>query len=185
MPYANLVLSDATKIRLMPLRGISLFHPASNNPDDGNTFTEFSNLEPESSFALRMITRVDSFGQERTVAYRWEITGYCPQNNYKDLLHRLEFLRRLKRGVDVQMLLGTEDGPQHSSPSLGPINSNAGAWVSVGPIYSLPDTNGIRFRFNYEIEGVEYRPRLIVKMSGLIHTLVSLIESDQSIWSTT
>lgn len=153
----NIVTNDFTSIRRLPLRSIALYYEAQ--------FMVFTNLEQESSFEIRPVTRQDHFGRLRQVGFRISVVGYVPQNNAEELRGRLETLRKNPVGCDIQVAFGTTQIGGDSNATYHPINSDGGLFLDFG--------NEERFfsTFVWEYEQVQFRPRLVIRCGIVVPEL--------------
>jgi len=162
----------AGSINILPIRAVSFYD---NENAEG---LHFFQIEAESSYKILPITRPHYKGGNITVGYKVEANIYVannPFNQYNyDLVNRLEKLKNRK----IRTLL-----------ALGKIEPTDAAWAKPPEEYAghldfplqehlrtkvINATNkmvvdfGDNLTFQYEIESVEYRPRLIIKMYGIL-----------------
>lgn len=149
-------------VNLLPIMGVLVY------AGDLGEFTWFGNPEAESSYRFNPIVRPSSKGGDRLVAHSAEVKIYVPHNRYTDddtaLFARLALLKNKR--YDVGICLGTQSQAAVGVPEADrtlPINSTAGMWIDFG----------LQLMMTYEVESVEYRPRLILTFKGLVMDLLN------------
>ena len=166
----NVLVQRLTAIELFPIRSLTLYV--------AGDFKTFANVESESSWSLRPITRADGIGGMRTVAWKAEAKIYVPHfiaasfgeeeaDTDIPLIRELKDLSRLD-SCDAQLILGNR-------PFLGiggstaptPYNYTAGAMIDFG-----------HCSFSFEVESAEFRGRSIITISRTAKTVtMSTVES--------
>lgn len=169
-------------IALMPLRAITIF-------DNINNLTLFQ-LEAESSYQIVPITRTNDEGGQKSIAYKLNATIYCPFNkpldrNEEDFIGLLD---KLKTNVSVTLALGdietwsgfNEEENETNITNLNyylvtkPINCTGGGYIQT-------DANA---NITYEIESVEFRSRLIIRVQAFMRSLYNNLHLSNTTTST-
>ncbi len=160
----------AERILLMPLRGITIA--------DGTDTLTFLQLEKESSYKVSPITRTNDKGMPITIAYEVSATIYIPENNYgnADWIN-YHLARFLNKPVRVILVLGdTIDWP-YKPASLTGFNSVLHTKVINFSTKLAANRHfinmGVDTYLTAEVEGVEYRPRLIIKAQSTIRDYIN------------
>lgn len=143
---SNLILKNiADSIRLIPIRSIQI-----NEPDE-DRWTIIDQLEAESSYRIVPITKNNQYGNSVILYSNIEITCYVPHNDYVNngLIERLDEINLATN----QMHLKTGEIDDFLYTPSKTIN-----YTNKQKII-LPN-----IRIAYEIESVEYRPRMILRI---------------------
>ena len=151
----------AEGVALMPIRGIQFYSQVEwGDPYDANII--IYNLEAESSFRISPITRNTHLGTIKRLGYKFEATLYIPYNKSYDNLNFI-FEEVLKGRYSFILILGNVKGwmPNDHTPPIA-INSTFGMKL----IISNYSTN-----HSIEIETVEYRTRIVLKIFGFVRKL--------------
>ena len=164
----------AGKVNLMPIRAASFYYPVTHIVEGeevaGYDFLDIYNIESESSYNIKPVTRPNfNIGGLVTLGFTVDIKLYLSYNKFNDttggvsykILENLEYIR--KAGFDFQLIIG------HAMPAITThppkqINSTDGAWIDVGTFTTL----------NWELESVEYRPRIIININGFVKNFSDL-----------
>lgn len=112
-------------------------------------------LEAESSYRISPVLRKNHYGNQKTLGYNYDFSLYVPHNLYNTntLLNELEALKT-KELVYLYLTIGS--GGSYVPPKpMDAINYNAQQDIHFGNI-----------KLTIEIESVEYRPRMILRISG-------------------
>ena len=159
----------AGRILLMPLRGATI--------SDGINSITFLQLEAESSYRISPTTRINDRGQPVTVAYEITATLYIPENNYgrNDWLN-YELSRFIGKPVNVSLPLGTAINWANKPSTLTDFNDVLHTKVINA---SSPEVAAWRHYINtgngayitVEIESVELRPRMIIRVTATVKSL--------------
>lgn len=143
---------DLQKIKVMPLRDLILNFSASRPHTGINTATvAFRLLESDSTLVLSPIRRQTHRGAFKTVAYKLEVSAFVSQNNFNEYTADLD---NISRGElqNIKCVLQPESGQP------------AGAKMVLAFDRTIAHRT---FWASWEIEQVEFRPRLNVKVGGL------------------
>ncbi len=162
----------AGSVNLLPIRAVSFYD------FDNAEGLHFFQIEAESSYKLLPITRPHYKGGNITVGFRAEANIYIannPFNQYNaDLIIRLEKLKG--RYIHTQLILGLSEPndtawlypPAEITGHLEyPLQDHLRTKVMNATDKMIVDFD-TNLSFNYEIESVEYRPRLIIRLQGKI-----------------
>ncbi|HPD33977.1 MAG TPA: hypothetical protein PKV40_06525 [Candidatus Kapabacteria bacterium] len=163
----EIILKDfANQVALMPIRGIQFYSKVEwGDPYDANIIIH--NLEAESSFRLSPITRNTHLGTIKRLGYKFEATIYLPYNKLQDNNLNFIFEEVLKGRYSISLLLGNAKGfteNQYEAPI--PINTTSGLTFRL----SNHNTN-----HSIEIESVEYRPRVVLRLFGFVKRLLEIV----------
>ena len=159
MPTTNYNYASITgHIRILPIRA-ALFYDSTND-----IALNFFQIEAESSIGfLNPIKEPHYEGGDITIGYKIEPIFYIPENTFD--LNSYELIDKLasfqNRKIELKVLLGNRDTWSRKPEGFvfpKSINSTAGMEIDYG-------TN---LTFNFEIEQIEFRPRLVIKPSGVI-----------------
>lgn len=152
----------ANEAFLMPIRAVEFYSQVDwGDPYDANIVIH--NLEAESSFNVTAITRNTHLGTIRRLGYKLEATLYIPYNRIGDNGLDFIFEELLKGRYSVTLILGTARGwTQNGYDPPKAINSTGGMKISISN-YAMNHT--------IEVESVEYRPRVVVKLFGFTKRL--------------
>lgn len=145
------------KWNLLPIRTVYVYA--------SGTVTSFNNLGSESSFKYTALTRKDGKGGNRQMGFNVEITIYVGHNNYNEvdptagetMVQRIEYLSKNKH--DVQLFLGDQSKlliPAEHRAEI--VNTTGGYWLECNQL----------LRLTYDMEYVEYGPRIILKYTGYL-----------------
>jgi hypothetical protein len=120
---------------------------------------DFLNIEAESSFQLRAITRNNAFGGQKIVGYMMELSLTIPNNKYTD--HRADFLMLQQSGLtDLDITFQAfEDG-----------GGNDDMKIDAGLSNSVTAKTNTLMHFSctgWTIEQVERRPRMRITFKAL------------------
>lgn len=157
-----------TDVGLMPIRGVQFYSQVSfGDPYDANIILH--NLESESSLRIIPITRNTHLGTIRRLGYKLEVTLYIPYNKLNtndgyELINSLEEI--LKSRYTVSLIFGTAKGftsGGYTPPAA--INSTYGLKITTAT-YAM--------QHSVEIETIEYRPRIILRLFGFVKNLLDL-----------
>lgn len=120
---------------------------------------DFTELEAESSMQIRAVTRKDSFGGERIVAYKMELTLYLPNNRYTDYQADLLLLQNTPLvDLDITFTGFDEAGP------------NDDMTLDAGLSGSVPARTNTLLSLScagWTIETIERRPRIIIPFRAI------------------
>lgn len=156
----------AGEVALMPIRGIQFFSQVEwGDPYDANIIIH--NLEAESSFRLSPITRNTHLGTIKRLGYRFEATLYIPYNKLYD--NNLAFILEevLKGRYSLSLILGTSRGwTENGYTPPKAINSTYGTRMSI---------SSFSMNHSIEIESVEYRPRVVLRLFGFVKRLSEIV----------
>ena len=159
----ELILKDfADKVALLPIRAVEFYSLVDwGDPYDANIVIH--NLEAESSFNIIAVTRNTHLGTIKRLGYKFEATLYIPYNNLAENSFDYIFEEVLKGRYTLSIILGTARAWTENgyNPPIA-INSTAGMKISISN-YALNHT--------IEIESVEYRPRVVLKLFGFVKRL--------------
>ena len=144
----------ATTIKRMPIRALRMIALIANGFTADVTL-DFFTVESESTYTLEPITKPTSNGGVVTVAYRWSAKIYIPHNLYdrNQIISVLDVFQS-KRVYDAQLFLGNKTISGVTPPDI--INADDGMYLNLS-----------NKTFLYQIESVEFRPRLIITFSGV------------------
>lgn len=159
----------AGHIHTMPIRAVSIKSAYLDMA------LHFFKLENESSYAFRPVQINKTNGTVVTVGYNIEINLVIASNDFtRDYGGgiTLQYLLKLfsNNRVRCQIAIGDQstwdlkDGTVDLVGHLEAINSTKGMIVDTGEFLN----------FSYEIESVEMRPRLLIKMNGVTHNISTL-----------
>lgn len=182
--YTQIAQTGITgEIELMPVSFIA-FCEATDSEE--YTWHSFFVLEKESAWNFKPITRPSFEGGSITLGYKFEGTFYIPQNQYSDngILAELNaFIVNL--GITASSAAQAEgDRPRFelvlgdcevlSSGALG-LEDNLPSTIKVPWINS---TSAMRISLDntsvtYEIESIEYRPRMIIRVTAITGLLTT------------
>ena len=170
----------AGSVNLLPIRAVAF------NLVGETAGLYFYQIEKESSYNIRAVQRNHSSGGLITVGYKLEAIFYImnnPFNHYNfDLPKTLESYRN--QTVTTKILLGNVG--RTDTEWVNPPSTNE--WFT-DPIEAKTRTKVINYTdkmivdfgpntiFNYEFESVEYRPRLIIKVNGVLKSPTAVIPS--------
>lgn len=164
---ADVIFNKITDTKLMPIRAISFYLTTSRGYSETHFF-EILHLEKESSYRITPKTRRTHRNEYRTLGYFYEMNLYVPHNQYSSngLLNKLEEMTA--KGFDSQLVLGNHITPVNTTENdgHGVINATSGMWMDN-------NTDSME-SMHFEIEGVEYRPRLIMRIKGFTNNPSSL-----------
>lgn len=145
--------------------------------------TDFFLLEAESNYKISPVTRQIYLGGNVTLGYNAEVNLYVPINFFNwynsSMMIRLEKLKG--RTINSKLVLGnyepTDSGWSNPPDEIGdftfPLNENTQTKIINATDKMIIDF-GNNLTFNYEIEGVEYRPRVIIHLSGFIKSTINI-----------
>ena len=158
----------AGKVNLMPIRAASFYYPVTRIVEgeevQGYDFLDIYNIESESSYNIKPVIKPNfNNGGLVTLGYTVEVKLYISYNKFNDtvdevsykILDNLEYIR--KTGFDFQLIIG-HAMPANTTHLPKQINSTDGAWIDVGRFTTL----------SWEIESVEFRPRIIINLNGFV-----------------
>ncbi|MFA5432100.1 MAG: hypothetical protein WC319_04410 [Candidatus Paceibacterota bacterium] len=153
----------AGNVELMPIRSIVLqqFDPDDKDISVYNVNLAINNLEAESNFKITPITKNTFWGQVKTLCYRVDATVYIPYNEYQTNNLRTIFENVLIYDYLMFFYLGKAEPTISGYNPPDPINSTAGMIINFY-------RNGYNPSHTIEIESVEYRPRMILRISQLL-----------------
>ena len=123
--------------------------------------------EAESSYRIVAKTRTNDTGSQVTLGYTIESTFYIPYNDYKSsgLISSLNALSAEELGVvAVKVYTGTAYPSEVTNPPKV-INSEGGMQFML---------SSDMVRINFEIESIELRPRLLIKVNGFVRDLTRI-----------
>lgn len=148
------IFKNATDIKLLPLRAIQLFSQVLYlDPYDANLI--IYNTEKESNYKITNVTAKNDNGKYVIIGQKFEANIYIPYNLYQDngLIFHLDEV--FKGRYTLSMCFGnaipwTEPELELTPPPI--INKTGELRISIA--------NNVSHW--YEIEGVEYRPRMII-----------------------
>lgn len=154
------VYKERNAIKLLPIRAIQLFSQILYlDPYDANLI--IYHTEKESNYKLTPITKIDDEGKSVVIGYKFEANIYVSYNDYinNNLIYYLDEI--FKGRYTFSLCLGnavpwTDEELELEPPPI--INSTGGMRISIA--------NGMSH--NYEIEGVEYRPRMIIHFNATL-----------------
>lgn len=160
----------AGNVELMPIRGILLqqFDPDDKEISVYNVNLAINNLEAESNFKITPITRNTFWGQTKTLGYKAEASIYIPYNEYQTNNLRTIFENVLIHNYHISLYLGTAKPTITGYNPPNPINSTAGMIINFY-------RSGYNPSHTIEIESVEYRPRMILKLSQFLPDIRQII----------
>jgi hypothetical protein len=156
----------AGDVALMPIRAIEFYSELEwGDPYDANVVIH--NLEAESSFSITSVTRSTHLGTIKRLGYKFEATLYIPQNRLSQIDLAYIFEEVLKSRYSIALVLGTarawtENG--YEPPAA--INSTSGMKISI---------SNFAMNHSIDIESVEYRPRVVLKLFGFVKKLNDII----------
>ncbi len=160
----------AGNVELMPIRSILMqqFDPNDKDVSVYNATLVINNLEAESSYRIAPITRTTFLGQTKTIGYKFEATLYIPYNEYQT-----NNLRSILENVFIYdylitFFLGTYKPTISGYNPPEPVNSTAGMSINFY-------RNGYNPSHTLEIESVEYRPRLILRLYQFLPDIRNII----------
>lgn len=145
----------ATTIKRMPIRALRFEITSMYGITGDDRILDFFTIESESSYTLDPITKPTSSGGIVTIAYRINAKIYIPHNRYDQNLIMAYFNAMQTYGnYYVRLYLGNETIGGVTAPDV--INADAGMTLQLQSS-----------SFSYQIESVEYRPRLIITLSSV------------------
>ena len=155
------------EVDLMPITGISFWD------DDNDEGLHFYHIESDSDWGgLRAITKQHYMGGQKNIAWRCQPMIYIvsnPLNKYDwALIKRLEKLKN--RYVDTYITLGDIVNYENSPP---PMYDPLPTAINATHATILKFSN--KLMFNYEIEQVQFRPRLCLKPEGIIQNILEVV----------
>lgn len=148
---SNFIYKDiAGAINLLPIRSLAIYL------NDTTDYIAFEQLEKESSYNITPITKTNSFAEIITLGYKFELSCYLPYNLYhsNELLDKIELINNHSDNSGI-LRLGNSSDIAYTQPEI--INATSSMKIVINNI-----------KLSYEIEGVEYRPRMILKLSKII-----------------
>lgn len=154
------VFKSATNIKLMPIRALQMFSQTDwLDPYDANLV--IYKLEKESNYKITNITTETDTGNQITIGQRFEANLYISYNDYvnNNLIHYLDEI--FKSRYTLSLCLG--DAVPWTDPEL-----------EITPPPIINSNNALRLSFAngvshwYEIEGVEFRPRMIIHFTVIL-----------------
>lgn len=160
----------AGNVELMPITSILLqqFDPDGAEVSIYNVNLAITNIEAESNYRMSPITKKTFLGKTKTLGYMAEATIYIPYNEYQTNNLRTIFENVLIHNYQIVLFLGTSKPTISGYNPPEPINSTAGMLINW--YYS-----GYNPSHTIEIESVEYRPRMILKLSQFLPKLSNII----------
>ncbi len=157
--------NDVTRIRLQPMRGISI--EVSNGDATTNTHS-WDGVEKESSWRWRPATQPNRTGGERVAGWVLECTLYIPYNDYQTMQGSLLDLVS-KPITEITVLLKADADQDGGAQASVTINSAAATVRSM--------------HVTWEVDKVEWRSRMIVRIRGMYSKDV-LEATDPDAWYT-
>lgn len=161
----ELVLQNiSTGVGLMPIRCVTFHNRIFNGEFYIDSDMTFYNLESESNLRIIPITRDTHWGTIKRLGYKFEATLYVPYNKLNisydgyDLINVLENI--FKGRYTIILDLGTA---QHLPDYTPPVAINSTWGMKIKSDYNI--------NHSIEIETVEYRPRIILRIFGFIRKL--------------
>jgi hypothetical protein len=146
----------------MPIRGIQFYSRVEwGDFYDANIIIH--NVEAESSFRFVPITRNTHLGTIKRLGYKFEATLYIPYNKLNDNDLNFIFQEVLKGRYSIFLILGNRRGyteTNYTPPQA--INTTDGMLINIS-------NNSLNH--SIEIEQIEYRPRIVLRLFGFIKTL--------------
>ncbi|HOV92258.1 MAG TPA: hypothetical protein PLC04_04160 [Candidatus Kapabacteria bacterium] len=160
------------KIHLIPIKLIQF---------DGVNIDDYDlwiwDLEAESSYSIAQYIRNDDRGMQRVLGYQVQATIYVPHNDYKNngMLERLNWFCNKSHVTNA-------DSAEHIHIMLNSGGSK-GAMPPVGGLINATDLSQQIFLcnlngnvgVNWEIESVQWRPRLKITINAFQKNLTDLI----------
>ena len=159
----ELILKNfANEVALMPIRAVEFYSQVDwGDPYDANIVIH--NLEAESSFNINAVTRNTHLGTIKRLGYKFEATLYIPYDRLGENTLDFIFEEILKGRYTLNLILGTARAwTQNGYDPPKAINSTSGMKISISN-YAL--------NHSIEIESVEYRPRVVLKLYGFVKRL--------------
>lgn len=168
----NYLVQRVTAIEMFPIRALILYIGGVDE------YKNFANVESESSWSLRAITRPDDIGGQRVVGWRAEAKIYVPHaifasfgatENATDipLIRELKNLS-LRDTVDAELILG--DAPFFGvgiSTAPTPYNYTGGGKIDFG-----------HCSFSFEVESADLRGRSIITIGRTAKTVTMSVDDD-------
>ncbi|MDQ1265842.1 MAG: hypothetical protein QG635_994 [Bacteroidota bacterium] len=159
---ASLILDTfSDNFHLLPMTGLIISY--SEDSDYTGEYTKLFNIEAESSWRLEPVKRMTSKGYEITLGYKLTASIYVPQNDYLTgiqsggIFTRIEdTIQEISEGIRPNLFITL--GEQSEDCPTNIINSNSAMGIDCGQDCS----------FTYLIEQVEFRPRMIINITGFI-----------------
>ncbi len=156
----------AGHIHTLPIRAVSIF---SSYLDKA---LHFYKLEAESSYKFSAIKTNRTNGDTFTIGHNVEVNLYILYNDFTKVYNGIVLQELLKQfrnqRVRVQLVIGNkdewslrDDTVDLNTNLLEANNSTSGNYLDFGE----------KLTFNYDIESVEMRPRLIINMTGVVRTI--------------
>lgn len=169
----------AGAINLLPPKAITYYDPVDEES------LNFLQLGSETSFNLDPITKPDQRGGQIHLGYSASLQVYPLQNTFNmyswAIPERIEKLQG--RYVRTILVLGNSETWVHKPADLGTLLTDAGYSATLSENFITKCSNatssmvidfGENLTFNASIEGVELRPRMVVKSSGFLKSLVNV-----------
>jgi len=172
MPSSSIYYNTfADQVLLLPVKAISFFLKEVYGYVEDH-YLNIWNLEAESSYRITPVTKKDQKGNMRTLGYNFEGNFYVPHNDYmwtyyvnNPLVAYLEQIKTM--GAELVLVLGSGVVPiteldEVTEPRI--VNS-------TGAGYLIIEID----RLSYEIESVEFRPRLIIHINKFIKDIADIL----------
>lgn len=148
------IFKNSTDIKLLPLRAVQLFSLiALSDPYDANLI--IYKPEKESNYKITNITVKNDNGKFVTIGQKFEANIYVSYNEYQtnNLIFHLDEIFKSRYTLSLYFGNATPwTDPLLALTSPAVINKTGGLRISIA--------NGVSHW--HEIEGVEYRPRMII-----------------------
>lgn len=161
---ANILYNEiAGNVHLLPITGIEMVKQL----ESGNTFINLHNPELDSNYKILSKAKTDMYGGSRLLGYLVDITVYFPYNNFSaDYVQFLDSLPNMQQEEGFMELVFTLKLGKHVSqePEVNYVNSTSTANITlVNPSITV------------DIESVELRPRIAIKVNQFVKSLEGTI----------
>jgi hypothetical protein len=168
-------------INIMPIRAVTFYD------EENSEGLHFFQIESESSWRITPVQRPHYQGGQIIIAYKCELTIYIPNNAFQHqswkLINRLDKLNN--RYIKTQIILGNKEIWDNQPDPQPPWFTYPLDAQLTTKIINATDEMELDFSdnlmFNYEIEQVEFRPRLIIRPSGYIKSPTQVTDSEEEL----